>query len=252
MNTDTKPRKDQKFFFDQNNFDDDHEEELEELEPPPPMFSEAELEAAKKKAYQEGHNAATLAEKDSRAQHLNAVMDQVLDQMSTLFDQENAREKRYEEEAVTLTRSIFETVFPFYSQREGYSELLHALKMITDKHSKQDAVVVRVNPDLVEGITTYLKKIETKNPDIRFEVSGDAHITDTSCRLSWKSGGAAHDPKSLAQEILAILDDGLAGKPANSHDDEGVQPPAPPVEDESADDASEGEHNPVSKEQTDE
>lgn len=252
MNTDTKPRKDQKFFFDQNNFDDDHEEELEDLEPPPPMFSEAELEAAKKKAYQEGHNDATLHEKNSRAQHLNAVMDQVLANMGTLFDQENAREKRYEDEAVSLTRSIFETVFPYYSQREGYNELLHALKTITDKHSKQDGVVVHVNPDLVEGITTYLKKIETKNPDIRFEVAGDAHITDTRCRLSWKSGGAAHDPKALAQEILAILDDGLAGKPTNSHDNEGTQPPTADVDDQAPEEDNQGEHNPDSKEHFDE
>ncbi|MBL4805236.1 MAG: hypothetical protein JKY71_10255 [Alphaproteobacteria bacterium] len=252
MNTDTKPRKEQKFFFDQNNFDDDHEEEVEEIEPPPPMFSEAELESAKRKAFKEGHNEATLEEKNSRAQHLNAVMDQILANMSTLFEQDDAREKRFEEEAVNLTRSIFETVFPYYSQREGYNELLHALKTITDKHSKQDAVIVRVNPDLVDGITTYLKKIETKNPDIRFEVAGDANITDTSCHLSWKNGGASHDPKALAQEIFAILDDGLAGKPANSHDNEGTQPPAAPVEDQATDDASEGEHNPVSKEQSDE
>lgn len=252
MNTDTKSRHEEKFFFDQNNFDDDHEEEIEELEPPPPMFSEAELEAAKKKAYQDGHNDATLAEKDSRAQHLNAVMDQVLAQMGSLFEQEDARESRFEAEAVNLTRSIFETVFPYYSEKEGYNELLHALKTITDKHNKQDAVVVRVNPDLVDGITTYLKKIETKNPDIRFEVSGDAHITDTSCRLSWKSGGAAHDPKVLAQEILAILDDGLAGSPTNSHDNEGTQlSEAPEVEDK-PENTSADEHNPDLKEHSDE
>lgn len=252
MNTDTKPRRDQKFFFDQNNFDDDHEEEIEELEPPPPMFSEAELDAAKRRAHQDGHKEATLAEKDSRAQHLNAVMDQVLANMSTLFDQEQAREKRFEEETVNLTKAIFETVFPYYAQREGYNELLHALRTIAEKHSKQDAVVVRVNADLVDGITTYLKKIETKNPDIRFEVTGDARITDTSCHLSWKSGGASHDPKALAQEILAILDDGLAGLPANSHDNKEIQSSETLEQEPPAPDAEPDEPHPDPKEQTDE
>ena len=95
MNTDTKPRKEQKFFFDQNNFDDDHEEEVEEIEPPPPMFSEAELESAKRKAFKEGHNEATLEEKNSRAQHLNAVMDQILANMSTLFENESIIDINY-------------------------------------------------------------------------------------------------------------------------------------------------------------
>ena len=252
MSTDTKTLSDEKFFFDQHNFDDHHEEEPEDLEPPPPVFSEAELAAAKKKAYQEGHNAATLAEKDSRAQHLNMVMDQVLAQMGSIFDQENTREERYEAEAVNLTRSIFETVYPHYAERAGFDELLSALKTITDKYSKQDAVVVRINPDFVDGITTYLKKIETKNPDIRFEVKGDANIKDTACRLSWKNGGAAHDPQALAQEILAILDDGLAGRTTNSHDDSEMQSSDAPDQTPSAEDLKPKDDNPDPKENSDE
>ena len=252
MSTDTKTSPGQKFFFDQNNFDDDHEEELEELEPPPPMFSEAELASAKRKALQEGINEATLKEKNSRAQHLNMVMDQVLAQMATLFEQESAREDRYEAEAVNLTKAVFETVFPHYAQRKGFEELLEALKTVTQKYSKQDTVIVRVNPDLVDGITTYMQKLSTKNPEIRVEVSGDAHLKDTQCGLSWKNGGAAHDPYALAQEILAILDDGLAGKPLNSHDNKEIPSSETPEEAPVAESETPDDHNPDSKEQPDE
>lgn len=252
MSTDTKTLDDKKFFFDQHNFDDDHEEEPEELEPPPPVFSEAQLEAAKSKAYQEGHNAATLAEKDSRSQHLNMVMDHILAQMSGVFAHENDREARYETEAVELTRAVFEAAFPYYTERVGFDELLNALKTITDKHSKQDTVTVRVNPDYVDGISTYLKKIEIKNPDIRFEVTGDANINDTTCRLSWENGGAGHNPNALAQEILAILDDGLAGRPTNSHDNEDTQSSEAPAQETIAEDATTDDDNPDLKEQPDE
>lgn len=255
MSTDTKTLDDEKFFFDQHNFDDDHEEEPEELEPPPPVYSEAQLEAAKKKAYQDGHNAATLAEKESRAQHLNMVMDRVLAEVSVVFAHEDEREARYETEAVNLTRAVFETAFPYYAERVGFDEMLNALKTITDKYSKQDAVTVRINPDYVDGITTYLKKIEVKNPDIRFDVTGDANIKDTTCRLSWNKGGAAHDPGALAQEILAILDDGLAGRPTNSHDNEDTQSseaPAQETQETIAEDAQTDDDNPDLKEQPDE
>ena len=221
MKPDQVPDREEKFFFDQNIFDEhgNIESEIEEdLEPPPPMFNEAELEAAKKAAFQEGHRKAKEASEASIEKHLTAVMDSVAENMAVLFASEAKREKIYEREVVTLVLAIFETLFPHYYNKHGLEELRRAVASIIEQQSGQQAVCVMVHPDMVAGINEYMKKLQAGNADILFTVQGDANLEQHACRLAWKNGGAVHDIGAMAASILEVLKDGLAGSDASSHD----------------------------------
>ena len=212
----------EKFFFDQNVFDEEdvNDAELEEEEPPPPVFSEDELEAAKNAAFQKGHAQATLEEKNSREQHLATLLQTLTKDMSTLFAQEEAREKLYEREVVALTSSIFEKLFPVYASAHSFDELKSALGSVLQSHGQKQDVIVRVNPDYSEGVETFLQTLKQSDPNIRFSVQSDETLQGTTCNLSWKDGGALHDNEALANEILGILQDGLAAQPSKGHDSE--------------------------------
>ncbi len=211
----------EKFFFDQNIFDEDgniEAEILEEEEPPLPVFSEAELEAAKKAAFDKGHAQAKQEEKDSRAQHLAIVLETLSKDMSTLFVQEQKREKLYEREAVQLTVSMFEKLFPYYAEKHGFEELSGALEGVLRGHGGKQVIQIRVNPAFSEGVTAFLQKLQTQNPDIRFTIQDDDTLQDHACKLAWEDGGALHDTQAMAEEVLSILKDGLAGGAATVHD----------------------------------
>ena len=215
----------QKFFFDHNIFDADgniESELLEEEEPPIPVFSEAELEAAKKAAFQNGHEQAMQEAKASRAQHLAGVLGALAKDMTSLFAQEDARERLYEREVVALVSQIYEKLFPHYAEKAGFGELTAALGNVLGNHSRQSLVLVRIHPDVSDGVEKFLQKLQSQNPELRYTVQGDETLSAYSCSLSWEDGGALHNNEALAEEILGILKDGskdgLAGGAAKRHD----------------------------------
>ncbi|MEZ5815094.1 MAG: hypothetical protein R3E13_10335 [Alphaproteobacteria bacterium] len=219
MAADTK----EKFLFDQNIFDEHGNiEGFPEGEDIPVVFSEAELEAAKKDAFERGRAQAAQEATDSREHKLSIVLDTLSKDMRTLFAQETAREKLYEREAVELTRQVFEKLFPYMAEKHGFEELSGALETVLRRHSGKASVQVRVHPASSEGVTDFLRQLQTQNPDIRFEVLGDETLGAAACKLSWDHGGALHDMNAAAEEVLGILKDGLAGSAATGHDKEVV------------------------------
>ena len=215
----------EKFFFDQNIFDEDgniEAEILEEEEPPPPVFSEAELEAAKKAAFQNGHAQAKQEAEESHAQHLSILLETLSRDMSCLFSQEAAREKLYEREAVALTLSVFEKLFPYMAEKNSFDELSGALEKVLSGYNGKQCVQIRVNPAFSQGVEGFLKELQSKNADIRFDVQSDETLADGACKLAWEDGGALHDTQAMAEEVLSILKDGLAGNAVTGHDKDGA------------------------------
>lgn len=210
----------EKFFFNVNVFDDDHEEEEEDLPPPPPMFSESELEAAKKAAFAEGQAQARQEEQQSREQAVSKTLAQITNQTSTLFATELEREKRYEHEAVHLTLRIFKDLFPLYNQSCGFAELERALKDTLDKHRQTKSIEVFVAPELGEHIQKSLDTLSGQNTALSFNVQEDSALTGHACRLQWADGGATHDPDKMATEIETILKQTLADDGFTGHDKE--------------------------------
>lgn len=216
----------QKFFFDMNIFDEDGNIEsdlIEDEEPPLPVFSEAELEAAKKSAFQKGYDQAMHEAKNSRAQHLTGVLDVLSRNMDSLIHQDNEREELYERETVNLTLRIFETLFPYYTAQHGFGELTGALTRVLENHAQQTLILVKVAPDMVEGVEKIFNRLRAQNPELRYRVQGDDMLSAQACAVSWDNGGALHNNQAMADEILGILQeqlqDGLAGDRSNRHDD---------------------------------
>jgi len=204
-----------KFFFNQHIFDETVEIDDE---PPAPVFSEDELAAEKAKSFKDGHTQATQEAQDSHSRHLTLVADAILKDMSTLFAQEGEREKAYQNEAVHLTLSALEKLFPYYAQSHGFEELKNTLENVIESQSAQKSVQILVHPEMIEDVNTFVDKLRSQNSTLLLEVSDDGTLGKDACRLSWKDGGALYDPESMTQEILGILKDGLAGAGAGRHD----------------------------------
>lgn len=227
---------DEKFFFHMNNFDDEliEEEEVKEEAPPPPVFNEADLEAAKKAAFEEGRQQALQEAQDSRSQAVSTALGQISNAAAQLFANEATREKTYEGEAVALCLSVFQKLFPLFSQTHGFEEMKTQLEHILQSHEGKGQINIYVQPDYVEGIQAFMSKLAEKNDNFAFQVSGDEGLSDGAARLSWDDGGALRDTASITQQIEDALQEVLAGAPVTSHDkqdDQDKQPDPVPAPD---------------------
>ena len=215
----------EKFFFHMHKFDDQvidelpPEEEEEDLPPPPPVFSEAELEAAKKKAFTDGHAQGVQETESSRAQALATMMQKLADDTNALFKAEAAREKTYEREVLTLCTALFEQVFPEALKQHGFDALIAQIENILQAQHGQKNIHIRVSNDYQQGVSAFMEKLKSKNSELSFKVSGDDTIQDGAFKMDWEDGGAICDLPALAQSILVNLDETLAGKAVPSHNE---------------------------------
>ncbi|MCB1651098.1 MAG: hypothetical protein KDI46_03510 [Alphaproteobacteria bacterium] len=207
-----------KFFFDAHVFDEGHEEE--EGPPPEPMFSAEELDQARADGFKKGFDQATQEEQTNRKQILTETLNHIGGEMGKLLAAEHLREKRYEQEALHLVLRIFKSVFPFYADRCGFEELKAALQSILEKHRQTPQISVFVTPDMAQGVEGFLKALPGQEQGFVFSVHSDETITDHSCRILWEDGGAMHNPQSVANDILTILEQTLAEDGFTRHDKE--------------------------------
>jgi hypothetical protein len=212
-----------KFSFDVNIFDDGEDGMAEDQPPPPPVYDEADLEQAKKAAFQSGFEQAHQEAKDSNAAHISKVLDQIAQSMSTLFEHEARRDTIYEQEAVRLALKIFEKMFPDFEAQFGFETMKNHIGTVLKSYEGTKTIQIAIHPELSANIDKFLQKIAEKNPKTRFEVTEDDSLALHACKLRWADGGAVRDPDALAEEIHKLIQQTLAGEPTTGHDSDETQ-----------------------------
>lgn len=209
-----------KFLFDMNIFDEPEEEEVLAEPPPPPAptFSEAQLEAAKTKAFEEGRQQGIEESLESREEQLAGIMRMISGDTQKLFIAEEEREKLYEAEAVRLTLAIFERLFPLYTAQHGFDELKSVLNDILHRQEGQAEILIETAPSQCEGVEAHIAKLPPLSGKTVFKVAGNESLQEGACKLSWTNGGAVYNSAAMAEEIQTILEETLAVAPTNRHD----------------------------------
>lgn len=211
------PDKIRKYLFDQNIFDDDYVEEVEPEVPPPPTFSEEELEAARQEGFARGKSEGLAESKASRDQYVAGVLNTIAQALPTLFSAETAREKRFEQEALSLALSSFKTLFPLLDSYHGLDEAHEVIVSVLEDAEGKNEIVIEINPDALEGIEAHIAAIRGRLGDARVEIRAEESLGRGDCRLSWKDGGAIRDASGLAQKIKSIMEERLAGNAGKVH-----------------------------------
>ena len=206
--------------FDDEVIDEPPPEEIEEdLPPPPPVFSESELEAAKKKAFNEGCAKGISDSKASRDQALADVMQRLSGDMQTLFAAEKAREERYEREVIALCHALFKQAFPAFQEKHGFDELVTQLETILRAQHGQRRIEIRISGDYAQDVETFMNELHAQNSELNFTVLSDDTLETGSFKINWDDGGAIYDTPALAKRILSNLEEMLAGERVPSHND---------------------------------
>ena len=208
-------KKEEKYFFTANIFD---EAEVEEELPAAPVFSEQELETARRTSLLEGKQAALQEMENSISKRIGLILEKISQDMAILFNAEKSREETYEKETINLCLQVFAKVFPLYNEKYGFEELKNALMTILKKQEGQKSIAIAVAPEFVDGINEYLSKLYSLETGVKFTVKGDPSLSSGACKLAWEDGGAVRNPEAMADEIKSMMEQMLAGAATKGHD----------------------------------
>ncbi len=225
-----------KYLFDLNNFDSGRKQEVDpDLPPPPPVFSLDDMESAEREGYLKGREEAFEEARVSREQYIASQVSGLNDQIRSLLLAEQIREKRFEDEAVYITRALFSKVFPSFSAKHSIDEVIQVIRDVVDLQDRAKIIIDVPRADLDDIQAQIALLIESSNGRLVLNARDD--LSTGSCQMHWENGGALREQDALVGAIVTAIEDMLAPLPQKSQNNEsdGVEKPievnTAPVED---------------------
>ncbi|PZP57124.1 MAG: hypothetical protein DI586_01480 [Micavibrio aeruginosavorus] len=203
--------KDRRFFFDTNNFDlPDTPPEPEIYEEPPPLFTLDELGHAKEDAYARGLAAGLEQARQAREQFLAEQTHVIQQELKFLIGAEEYRAAVYEREVLSLTETIFGSLFPSFTEREGMTEIKAVISQVLLNQPEQPSIVIELPEEYAADIEAYFSNSSIDPSRVTFKASQT--LGRGSCRMSWKDGGALREHQIMADEIMNLLKPGFTAQ----------------------------------------
>jgi len=233
MATDEIPQTDDavtKFLFDLS-FDEEprDEEELDSAQveepdipplPPEPTFSEADLNAARSQAFEEGHAAGLNEAGAGIEQRASAALEAVAANLALLGAQQDDANRNILKDVIALNKRILEMLVPAYLERHGTAEIDALVNECLTRILDPGETVVEVPAEVAEMLEPRLCDTAAR---VGFagtlDIRSAADLTAGDVRLSWQNGGAARLSEELWAEISEVVDRAIhsldaAGGPA--------------------------------------
>ncbi len=202
-------QQDRRFLFDTNNFDlPETSPEPEVIEEPPPLFTLTELGQAKDDAYARGLAAGLEQSRIAREQFLAEQTLVIQQELKFLIGAEEYRAAVYEREVLSLTETIFKSLFPAFTQREGMSEVKSVISQVLLNQPEQPSIVIELPEEYAADIEAYFSNSDIDPARVTFKSS--PALGRGSCRMSWKDGGALRDHQFIADEITKLMKPGFS------------------------------------------
>jgi flagellar biosynthesis/type III secretory pathway protein FliH len=238
-------------------------EETVETEPEiaPPTFSEAELDAARQKAFNEGKesgNSDALAGiENSTSQALNTIVAEIME----LSQKQSEFNEKVKIETISLLNKVIGKLFPLINERMNVDEVLQFSERILPGLLAEPRIIFRVPKNITETLKNKIEPIlKESGYDGELIVNGDTEFSAGTCMVEWSSGSAERNTELLLSEIeqhfvTAINNDSFASNNPNisktnvelSREDETLNPPNETLEDPNLLDESSRDENTAPK-----
>lgn len=188
-------------------------------EPPAPTFSEAELEDAKKRAWDDA-----LAEgiRQGRSEAMSGIeqvqvklMENLGHKLADLLTEQAARFTQQREMTLRIALTIMRKLLPAYTERQGLAEIEAMVTSVLGEIGSEPRLVVRVADNQLDAVTIKLQRELTQRGfGGKVVFMGEAGLGPADCRLEWADGGAERDTQRLWSEIDRLVAQVLQNGPA--------------------------------------
>ena len=199
------PNELKKFLFDHHIFDAPEVEEEEDPSLLPILFTEEQMEQAKKESYAKGHKDGVEESRISRESHIADILKAIASALPALQKAESARELAYEHEVLSLVLLVVRKILPHFVLREGSNEIFHVLERVLQDVRGQNEILIEVPTGLISEIEAYLQTLHAHQESVRYSVREDDSLRHGDCKVYWRDGGAVRQASALLAEIESSL-----------------------------------------------
>lgn len=199
-------------------------------EPPAPTFSEAEMEDAKKRAWDDA-----MAEglRQGRAEAMaglgevqNRLLEAVSAKLADLLTEQAARFTQSRDLTLQIALTIARKLLPGYTQSHGLGEIEAMVANVLNELVAEPRLVVHVADSQLDTVTIKIQReVERRGFAGKVVFMGDPNMGPADCRIEWADGGAERDMKRLWAEVDRITAQVLQAVPAPALKSVPVSPP---------------------------
>lgn len=169
---------------------------------PPQMFTEEDLEAARKQGVQEG-TAAGRREIEAKTENVTAMTLQKIGK--GILDLSAAQSQSHQSNArnaAELAKAITRKVLPEISRHGALAEIEAMVCKCLGDHFDEPRIVIRVHDSLLDSLRTCLDTTAANAGFAgKFVLLAEDSLQITECRVEWADGGAERDEARLWKEI---------------------------------------------------
>ncbi len=199
-------------------FTSQKKEEEPEAPPPPPTFSEEELRAAERDAYQRGFLEGT---KDGHAQAqsehtdveriLMEGLENFVQNITPIFTQYRAHCLQIKQNMPVLALSIAKKVAGQALSIDHIAIIETAAKQCADIIISEPQVTVTINSQLASALSHKLSQLGTREKAAsHITVISDDNIATSNYRIEWKNGSIERSVDKLWKQMDKVIDNMLA------------------------------------------
>jgi flagellar assembly protein FliH len=192
----------------ENEDQSDEEEILEDIieEEILPTFSEDELEAAKKEAYETGMQDGTQQSSETIERETLNIIRIISQSITELFGIQEQANNRMVSDGVGIASAIIRKLFPDLNENNGVSEIERLIETTLLRLIEEPRVVIRVNPVLTEAIDKRIDGLKAGSGyEGRIVLKEDEKISLGDCRIEWGDGSAERNSSMVWQAIDEIV-----------------------------------------------
>lgn len=192
-------------------FDTAFDSDIDEREAAARAKREAELDAARREAYERGvRDGRQAAESDLAGLTLAAVTD-LAPRIATLIAEQEQQNAVARQGAVRVAVEIVKKLYPHFERRHGLDEIEGLVRACFEELGAEPRLVVRVGPELAAPLKERIDELAVKAgyPGRVVLVPAD-DLNGAEARVEWADGGVTRDPDRLWDVINRLVEKALA------------------------------------------
>jgi flagellar biosynthesis/type III secretory pathway protein FliH len=169
-----------------------------------PVFAAADLEAARKQAWQAGHDAASESAEHAMQAVLGDAAAAIVAALADARAQAATLAHLAADELARLLLDSLAAAFPALCARHGEAELRALIRILLPALSQEPAVTIRLNPDNVVAVLQAMQRLDPELAD-RVQVVASETIARGDTRITWRNGQAVRDAAAVWAQVAEIL-----------------------------------------------
>lgn len=183
--------------------------EPEPVEPagPPLIYSEEDMEVAREEAYVAGHMRALEEAQAATEQAMASAMMACRDSLGGLMPVITASTDQLAELASQVAAEICRKLLPHTSEKYAIQEICALVRSLMPNLTGQPRLLVRVHPDLINGLREPLDNIALRSGfEGKVVILEGENMALSDARVEWPDGGAERNTTRLWGEIDELIE----------------------------------------------